>query len=292
MDHRTPDVSPGHPCPPAAPPHAARLTDFLLARRRAVLGLTLILTVLAVWRAFHLELRTSLAELLPEKHPALVTLHEFTRTVRLPDGREVHGAGTAAVFAAMLESIRRDGPIVTAVAFLGVVLLVSLVTWKRRGAYLVLLALLAGVLWMVGGAAALGVRVNFLNFIALPITFGIGVDYAINVFLRACEEGPAPHGERGPQDGQTGSAITATGAAVGLCSLTTIIGYAALLGADNQGLRSLGALAILGEFACLGAALVILPAALRLREARGGRRPPALSLSPAPSQAPTTSLST
>ena len=32
--------------------------------------------------------------------------------------------------------------------------------------------------------ALLHVRLNFLNFIALPITFGIGVDYAVNVVQR------------------------------------------------------------------------------------------------------------
>ena len=34
---------------------------------------------------------------------------------------------------------------------------------------------------MVGGAGWAGVRVTFLNFIALPITFGIGAEYALNV---------------------------------------------------------------------------------------------------------------
>lgn len=52
-------------------------------------------------------------------------------------------------------------------------------------------ALVLGVAWMVGAAAWLGVRVNFLNFIALPITFGIGVDYGINMYRRCRLEGPA-----------------------------------------------------------------------------------------------------
>ena len=45
-----------------------------------------------------------------------------------------------------------------------------------------------------------------------------------------------------------------------LCSLTTIIGYAALLVARNQALRSFGEMAILGEVACLSAAIVGMPA--------------------------------
>ncbi|HEX7625255.1 MAG TPA: RND transporter, partial [Anaeromyxobacteraceae bacterium] len=51
-----------------------------------------------------------------------------------------------------------------------------------------------------------------------------------------------------------------TGGAVALCSLTTIIGYASLLVADNQALRGFGLLASLGEVACFTAALFALPA--------------------------------
>ena len=70
-------------------------------------------------------------------------------------------------------------------------------------------------------------------------------------------------------------AVEATGAAVALCSLTTIIGYGALLVADNQALRSFGGMAILGEFACIAAALLLLPAALVALEQRRARRAPA-----------------
>src|SRR5207237_4682161 len=98
----------------------------------------------------------------------------------------------------------------------------------------------------------------FLNFIALPITFGIGVDYGINIYLRARIEGR----------GRVGRAVRATGGAVALCSLTTSIGYGALLVADNQALRSFGEMAILGEIACLSAAVVGMPAFLVWRERR------------------------
>jgi predicted RND superfamily exporter protein len=35
------------------------------------------------------------------------------------------------------------------------------------------------------------IKLNFLNFVALPITFGIGVDYAVNVMQHARLEGRA-----------------------------------------------------------------------------------------------------
>jgi predicted RND superfamily exporter protein len=60
--------------------------------------------------------------------------------------------------------------------------------------------------------------------------------------------------------------VRTTGGAVALCSLTTILGYASLLIARNQALFSFGVLAVLGEVACLAAALLALPAVLRWRE--------------------------
>ncbi|HEY3351603.1 MAG TPA: MMPL family transporter [Polyangia bacterium] len=180
----------------------------------------------------------------------LLKIAGVVQTVKLSNGEVVRSTGGAVVFAGMIRAIVRDGPVATGASFLGVVLLVAFLARGLRGAAAVLAALLLGVLWMVGAAALLKVRVNFLNFIALPITFGIGIDYAINIWLRYRIEGP----------GRMVQTVRATGGAVALCSLTTVIGYAALLIADNQGLRSFGSMAIIGEFACLSAALLMMPA--------------------------------
>ncbi|MBI5482273.1 MAG: MMPL family transporter [Deltaproteobacteria bacterium] len=197
-----------------------------------------------------------------------------TQQVRLKDGRTVRSSGKSAIFAGMLESIIRDGPIATVASLLGVALLLVVVTFRKGGWYLVLGILSVGVLWMVGTAATLHVRVNFLNFIALPITFGINVDYGINVYLRYKAEGR----------GRVQHTIEATGAAVALCALTTIIGYGALLVADNQALRSFGSMAIIGEFCTLSAALVVLPAVLVMLERRRARREAAAGDAPASSK--------
>src|SRR5205823_3576975 len=90
-------------------------------------------------------------------------------------GEVVRSSGHAVIFAAMIRAIAHDAPRATVVSLVGVALLVLLLV-RERGAWLVIAALVGGVLWMLGAAAWLGVRTNFLNFIALPITFGIGVD--------------------------------------------------------------------------------------------------------------------
>ena len=54
--------------------------------------------------------------------------------------------------------------------------------------------------------------------------------------------------------------------------MTTVIGYGSLLVARNQALFSFGVLAVVGELACLAAALFALPAVVRWKEIVRARR--------------------
>ena len=163
-------------------------------------------------------------------------------------------AGSLPLSADIVEAVRHDGPIASIAALAGVVVTVLLLLREGRSSGLVVGALVVGVLWMAGFSHLLGVRVNFANFIAFPITFGIGVDYAVNVVSRYKHDG----------SGDILGAVRSTGAAVALCSLTTIIGYSSLLMAQNRALFLFGLLAVMGEVACLSVALVSLPALLLL----------------------------
>jgi predicted RND superfamily exporter protein len=181
----------------------------------------------------------------------------------------------------VIHSIAKDGPRATVLSLAGVALLVLLAfgLGKRsvrslKDAAWVLASLGLGVVWFGGIAGALGLRLNMLNFIALPITFGIGADYATNIFQR----------RRLEPESSIGDVIRTTGGAVALCSVTTIIGYSSLLVARNQALISFGVLANLGEVACLAAALLAFPAVVRLRELGHERpaAPPDVGIAPQP----------
>jgi predicted RND superfamily exporter protein len=189
------------------------------------------------------------------------------RSIPLPEG--VPTASWILLMADVLRLIAHDGPRATLLSLVGVVglVLVAFGLGKRsarslKDAAWVLSALGVGVVWFLGLAGGLGLRLNMLNFIALPITFGIGVDYATNIFQR----------RRLDHAGAIADVVRTTGGAVALCSLTTIIGYSSLLIARNQALISFGVLADLGELACLAAALFPLPALLRWRELARARR--------------------
>lgn len=167
-------------------------------------------------------------------------------------------AGQPPLSADMISAIAKDGPKATLFAFLAVVALVIVLFPKFALWRAILSALLLGVLWMGAVMGAYDLKINFLNFIALPITFGIGVDYAVNIFSRFRLEGGR----------SIARAIESTGGAVSLCSLTTIIGYGSLLLAGSQAFVSFGTLAVLGEVTCLVAAIVALPSILMYLEQR------------------------
>jgi hypothetical protein len=162
--------------------------------------------------------------------------------------------GSSFVFADLLELVNRDGPIATGASLVGAILLVLLFVGRRRHGLVTVVCGVIGTILMIALAATVGLRVNFLDFVALPITIGIGIDYAVNLAARARHE-----------PGLSSRALLAgAGSAVLLCSFTTIVGYGSLLLSRNQGLRSFGGAAILGEAACLSVALLFAPALLAL----------------------------
>jgi hypothetical protein len=188
----------------------------------------------------------------------LLRIAKTTDNVTLPDHTVVQTASRSTIFAEMIRSMERDGPLASLASLLAVAVVVVIATSSARGAACVLASLIIGVVWMVGSAAWTNEKLNFLNFIALPITFGIGCEYPFNIFDRSRLLG-----------GDISMAVRRSGAAVAMCSYTTIVGYGSLLFADNQALQSFGRLAAGGEVTCLLAALFVLPALLHVT--KGGK---------------------
>lgn len=164
----------------------------------------------------------------------------------------VSGAGDSFILADLMRGLRRDGPLTSAVSLVAVILLAIFLAGGIRTGLIICGCLLFGTWWLLCIQGALGIKYNFFNFIALPLTFGIGVDYPVNVFIRCQEEGFRRYGK----------VLSTTGPAVLLCALTTIIGYYTLLDATNLALVSFAKLALIGEITCVIAAFVFLPVLL------------------------------
>jgi hypothetical protein len=183
----------------------------------------------------------------------LIRFASAVRRLELADGRTLTTSGSSVVFADIVSTIEHDGLRVTLLAALGLVAMVILVVGRNRRSLAVLVATGSGALGLVAICALLGIKVNFLDFVALPITLGLGVDYAINIAHRH-------HGD----DHDPAETLRTSGSAVLMCSITTIIGYGSLLVSQNLAIKGFGLAALIGEITCLITALVLVPAVVAI----------------------------
>jgi uncharacterized protein len=186
-------------------------------------------------------------------------LGAFTRDLRQAAAQAgAIAAGPLLLSSDLADALRSDGPRVTLLSFLcvlGICVAAFGVSSKQAWGFsaLSIATLLLGVSFMLGLLSWSGAKLNFSNFVALPITFGISADYSINM-LRRFQSG----------DESAESGLSHASGALAMCSATTVIGWGALLLVENQALFSFGVFAISGELASLVAATLALPAVLAM----------------------------
>lgn len=133
-----------------------------------------------------------------------------------------------------------------------IVVLVFLHFVSVTASLLALLPLGLGILWGLGLMAARHLSFNPANYMVLPLIIGIGVANGIYVVRRYQEEGNAEIFR------------VSTGRAILLSNLTAMIGFASLMVAKYQGIKSLGQIMTLGVGTCMLTSLFVLPVLLAL----------------------------
>ena len=185
----------------------------------------------------------------------LIRWADSFRSVTLPNGEVIKGSGQAVIFADMIKTIGEDAPKAIIISALGSILVIIVAFRGKAHALGVFVPWLIGVAALVAFLEIKHIKLNFLNFVSLPITIGIGAEYAHNLMQRYRLEG----------DRNLYSVVVQTGGAVVLCSMTTTIGYLALLRSINRGIVGFGLSAALGEITCVVAAVLLLPSFLQWR---------------------------
>ena len=165
--------------------------------------------------------------------------------------------GFDAIDRALRSVLARDLVLVGGVALVLVGLGMRLVLRSARHA-LVALATLACEMGAVGLAMrALSVRWHVYDALVLPVLFGVTVDESMFLLHAA-------------QGNSMAEALRTQGPLVAATALTTAAGFVALVACRFDGLRDLGEVGTIGVLAGLVAALVVVPAAVRLLAARPG----------------------
>lgn len=140
------------------------------------------------------------------------------------------------------------------IAFLSIAIILLVVFRSFRDMVYVLIPIsLAGVL-TIATANFFNIPFNFANVIALPLIFGLGVDAAIHLVLRARESHSAEE-----------IASSSTPQAVLLSSLTTVAAFASLSTSAHYGMASMGITLTIGIVWLLFSTLLVLPGLLKVR---------------------------
>jgi uncharacterized protein len=195
----------------------------------------------------------------------LARFADVVRSAQLPPDVIVGGGF---LFMADILRLVRDQAlhVVLVVAALVCALLLLLFAKQPTRALVSLVTMLVAAFCSQAVVLALGIKINLLNFAALPITIGVGADYVVNLL-----------GAMSSLRVDARTACVRMGGAILLCSLTTAIGYLSLVLAKSGALRSFGWAAVVGEVVASLAVLLVLPVALGTRLTTKGTPPGGLS---------------
>ena len=177
---------------------------------------------------------------------------EEIEEIHTKDGSTFRAAGLPILFAHLAKIVLFDGKM--SMILTAILLLILLVIDFRslRSALVALLPLVAGMTTMLGVMALAGWSMNFMNIVVFPIVFGVGISHGVYLMHRF-NEGTSPY-----------EALRTVGLPVAASTITTLAGWAGLLQAGHQGLKSMGILACVGMTATLLVSFTVMPAILQL----------------------------
>jgi hypothetical protein len=171
-------------------------------------------------------------------------------------GLELRVASPSVVYVAMLDQIKADGLRMIDIALIAIFLILTFAFRGPHRALLALTPLLVGVVWMLGAAAFLGIKLDFFNVIVLPVVLGIGIDDGVHVYYHFRESG------------SVSETMSRVGMSVTMTSITSMIGFGGLAITNYAGLQTIGQLAICGIATTWLATLFVLPPLLVLIQRR------------------------
>lgn len=165
-------------------------------------------------------------------------------------------AARAIMASELMNAIKED--VIRTAMIAGIpILIIVYIGFRRRNPIHTVLALIP-VLFGIGGILALsgylGISLNMSSIMMIPLVIGIGIDNGIHILHRYKEEGR----------GSIPMVIQHTGKAIFLTTATTCLAFSSFTIAEHPAMRSLGRVPVLGLILCFLAAVIFLPALIRL----------------------------
>jgi predicted RND superfamily exporter protein len=157
-----------------------------------------------------------------------------------------------------MDLMKEKGRVAVLIGAIAIMLFLYLDFRSLKYALLAMVPLAVGTVWMLGMMAAMGMKLNMINVMCLPLILGIGIDDGVHVLHRYRREGK----------GSVPAVLKYTGRAIILTSLTTMIGFGSMALASHRGMASMGQVLFLGVGACFLSSAFVLPAIITVLERR------------------------
>ncbi len=164
--------------------------------------------------------------------------------------------GMPLVFYILITYIGKDGAMAAGLTLIVVFFLLLADFRSAKLAALTMIPLLFGTIWMLGFMQLVGMQLNVLNVMGVPLILGIGIDDGVHILHRYKIEGK----------GKIRTIFSSTGKAVLLTSITTFLAFGSLGFSLMRGLASLGVTLAIGITTCLLTTVIILPAIIGLMD--------------------------
>lgn len=161
---------------------------------------------------------------------------------------------------ATFQVIIQDFIKITGVSFLAVMTVLYATFRDIKKMFLPLSVVMFGLLWMVGLGGWLGANLTIISMVSAAMIMGLGIDFGIHVTKKFYKT-------QGGQDGLSQTMVELSRGLIG-ASLTTSVGFLALLFAELAGMHSLGIFLFTGIIASYIGSTVFLPTLIILIEGR------------------------
>ena len=182
-------------------------------------------------------------------------------------GVSERSTGMASLFVETVERGAQEGVRATIIAIIAILMLLLLdfsglrFGWRSMkkailAAFLGFVPLAVAALWMLGSMNLLGMDLDMLNIMAVPLLLGIGIDDSVHIIHRYRIEGGK----------NIRNVYSTTGRAILITSLTTIAAFGSFMLCLYRGFVSMGLVLTIGIAICFLLSVYFLPALIKLAE--------------------------
>lgn len=167
---------------------------------------------------------------------------------------KVNGAGFIKVWNFLMKNMLNDLILASIIAFSLIILIIFSTTKSIKGTIICCFSLLISIVSTVSIISLIGIKFNVFNIIAFPLIMGLGIDYSVHIYYRIVHE----------EKGNIINAVSSTGKAVLLTTLTTLMAFGSMSFSTHPGLAQFGQFICVGLILAFLSSLFIIPNLIKL----------------------------